>query len=170
MSEIRWLYYPKSRKPTALVLNIVQVFQSAHYDIDSQKFELPSNSVLSRVKYGLEELGFAVEAGKTRVNKIQVPVLYGQNGKLEKWFDADAYHRSEGFVVEVEAGRAVVNYQFLKDFFQACMMNEVRFLAIAVRTVYRNRNDFDIVLRFFDTLYASNRLEVPLEGILIIGY
>ena len=50
------------------------------------------------------------------------------------------------------------------------MMHDVKYLAIAVRNLYRNRNDFELVLRFFDTMYASNRLAVPLEGILIIGY
>jgi hypothetical protein len=37
------------------------------------------------------------------------------------------------YVVEVEAGRGVVNYQFLKDFFEACTMVGVEKLCIAVR-------------------------------------
>jgi hypothetical protein len=47
--------------------------------------------------------------------KIHVPVLFGANGKVEKSFDADAYSPKAGFVLEVEAGRAVANNQFLKD-------------------------------------------------------
>ena len=31
--------------------------------------------------------------------------MYGRNGRLEKWFDADAYNYDEKIVVEVEAGR-----------------------------------------------------------------
>jgi hypothetical protein len=31
-------------------------------------------------------------------------------------------------------------------------------------------NDFERAARFFDTLYASNRLKLPLDGILLIGY
>jgi hypothetical protein len=50
------------------------------------------------------------------------------------------------------------------------MMFNVRELAIAVRNVYRRSNDFDRVTRFFETLYASDRLTLPLEGILILGY
>jgi hypothetical protein len=99
-----------------------------------------------------------------------VPVLFGLNGKVSKSFDADAYHPDEGFVIEIEAGRAVSNYQFLKDLFQACMMHDVSYLAIAVRNSYRTSNDFEKVQSFFDTLYASNRLTLPLKGILIIGY
>ena len=40
-------------------------------------------------------------------------------------------------VLEVEAGRGVVNHQFLKDLFQACMMYEVNYLAIAIRRCIR---------------------------------
>ncbi|MHB1119900.1 MAG: hypothetical protein ACYC11_07540, partial [Bellilinea sp.] len=85
-------------------------------------------------------------------------------------FDADGYHQAECFVIEVEAGRAVSNYQFLKDLFQACMMNEVKYLAIAVRNIYRSSRDYEKLQTFFETLYASQRLELPLKGILIIGY
>jgi hypothetical protein len=92
------------------------------------------------------------------------------NGKLEKSFEADAHHDAAGFVVEVEAGRGVTNNQFLKDLFQACMMHDVYYLAIAVRNKYRGNEDFEMVLRFFNTLYASHRLQLPLRGILVIGY
>ena len=61
-----------------------------------------------------------------------MPVLYGNNGKVDKAFEADAYHVEQCFVVEVEAGRATANNQFLKDLFQACMMDEVKYLCIAV--------------------------------------
>ncbi len=167
---VQWMYYPKSDKAPQIALEVVRAFQVVAPLIDSTGFEYASNTVLALVRPELEKIGFVVEAGKTRGQRIQVPVLFGLNGKLEKAFDADAYHSSAGFVIEVEAGRAVVNYQFLKDFFQACMMHDVKYLAIAVRNLYRNRNDFELVLRFFDTMYASNRLAVPLEGILIIGY
>ena len=113
---------------------------------------------------------FRVEVGKKATEKISVPVLFGINGRLEKYFEADAYHEQEGFVVEVEAGRALVNNQFLKDLFQACMMHDVKYLAIAVRNLYHGSDDFGKIVRFFDTLYTSRRLTLPLEGILIIGY
>lgn len=63
----------------------------------------------------------------------------------------------------IEAGRGVVNNQFLKDFFQACMMHDVRFPGIAVRNRYKANRDFDRVIAFFDTLYASRRLSLPLK-------
>ena len=53
-----------------------------------------------------------------------------------KSFEADAWNIPEKMVLEVEAGRAVVNNQFLKDLFQACMMHDVDYLGIAVRNTY----------------------------------
>ncbi len=167
---IQWGYYPRSSRATPVALAVVQAFEQASHLIDSSVNELSSNQVLAAVAEGLTLAGFAVESGKRADQKISVPVLFGINGRVDKAFDADAYHQAEGFVVEVEAGRGVVNNQFLKDLFQACMMHQVEYLAIAVRNTYRGTPDFERVVRFFDTLYASSRLRLPLNGILIIGY
>lgn len=167
---ISWIYYPRSDEATETALKVVKVFKAAFNKIGSESHTLSSNEVLSLISGGLTAAGFEVEKGKTSSQKISVPVLFGLNGKLEKSFDADAFNSTEGFVVEVEAGRGVTNNQFLKDLFQACMMHGVNYLAIAVRNTYRENKNFDVVHRFIDTLYASNRLRLPLKGILIIGY
>ena len=167
---IQWQFFPKSVRATPLALHLVAAFEAVSDAIDSEHKDLPSNSVLSVLAPQLALLGFEVELGKKAAEKITVPVLFGLNGKLEKAFDADAYHRETGFVLEVEAGRGVVNNQFLKDLFQACMMHDVFYLAIAVRNTYKDRPDFEVVCRFLNTLYASQRLQLPLKGILIVGY
>jgi len=130
---IHWRYFPKSQRPTELALRVVSAFTSVAAEIDSKAHQHESNQVLVRVTGGLRAAGFTVEAGKKKADKISVPVLFGLNGTPEKSFDADAHHRGAKFVVEVEAGRAVVNNQFLKDLFQACMMDEVEYLGLAVR-------------------------------------
>jgi hypothetical protein len=141
--------------------------------IDSESNEKQeSNVVLAKVADGLLDLGFEVEAGKKGVDKIFVPVLFGTNGKVEKRFDADAWHRDWGIVLEVEAGRALANNQFLKDLFQASMMHGVEYCAIAVRNIYQagKSKDFEKITTFIETMYASERLHLPLKGILLIGY
>ena len=55
-------------------------------------------------------------------------------GGGELTFEADAYHKKYKTVIEVEAGRALVNYQFLKDIFQASMMVDTDYLVLAVET------------------------------------
>lgn len=168
---INWTYFPQSDRPTEMAGKIVEVFINCADDIDSQTHPIQiSDEVLSKIADGLISLGFQIETGKKKEQKIHVPVLFGRNGLIEKSFEADAYHRSENFVLEAEAGRGVTNYQFLKDLFQASMMHGVEYLAIAVRNIYRSSQDFEKVFKFFDTLYKSNRLSLPLKGILIIGY
>lgn len=167
---IQWMFFPRSTRATPLALSVVAAFEAVAGQIDSATHELPSNDVLALTAPHLATAGFTVELGKKAEQKINVPVLFGLNGKLEKSFDADAYHQAGGFVVEVEAGRGVVNNQFLKDLFQACMMHDVFYLAIAVRNTYKGRPDFDVVCRFLSTLYASQRLQLPLRGVLVIGY
>jgi hypothetical protein len=93
-----------------------------------------------------------------------VPVLFGRKGKVLKCFNAGAHAAGNGWVLEVEAGRAVDNSQFLKDIFQACMMHDVLHLAIAVRNTYRGSDDFAKVESFLETLYSSGRLQQRIES------
>ena len=167
---INWQFYPKRKEIPTHLKDVVDIFILNHHIISSDDLTLSSNDVLGKISLNLLELNYQVEVSKKAIDKIKVPVLFGMNGKLEKYFDADAYNEKLKTVIEVEAGRAVTNYQFLKDLFQACMMHEVDFLVIAVRNTYRTNKDFQSVTTFFETLYASERLRLPLEGILIIGY
>ncbi|CAN5348715.1 hypothetical protein BH10ACI3_BH10ACI3_14580 [soil metagenome] len=97
-------------------------------------------------------------------------VPFDLDDRIDKAFNADAVSADGKIVIEVEAGRAVDNDQFLKDIFQACMMFEVEYLVIAVRNVYRHNDDFTKIYTFLETLYISNWLHLPLKGILLIGY
>lgn len=167
---INWMHFPEKQTAGRSLRQIVKAFEAVNANIDSYTHQLKSDEVLTAVRPGLEALGFAVEKSKKSDDLVAVPVLYGVNGRIEKSFEADGYLASSGYVIEVEAGRAVVNYQFLKDFFEACTMVGVDKLCIAVRNQYRAFNDFDRVCKFFEAMYASNRLGIPLSGLLIIGY
>jgi hypothetical protein len=168
---INWVYFPKSSPPPEFGLLIVALFEEMASAIDSSKMAVQhSDAVMARLRPRLEKLGFRVEKGKSSEDKIVVPVLFGRKGKILKCFNADAHAPSKAWVLEVEAGRAVDNNQFLKDIFQACMMHDVLHLAIAVRNSYRNSDDFAKVESFLETLYVSGRLQLPLKGILLIGY
>lgn len=168
---INWVYFPKSSPPPEFGLLIVGLFEDVGDAIDSRTTSNQhSDTVMAELRPGLEGLGFRVEKGKSIEDKIVVPVLFGRKGKILKCFNADAHAASEGWVLEVEAGRAVDNNQFLKDIFQACMMHDVLHLAIAVRNTYRSSDDFAKVESFLETLYVSGRLQLPLKGILLIGY
>ena len=50
-------------------------------------------------------------------------------------------------------------------------MTDVNYCVIAVRDVYlKTQKDFEKVMDFFESMYASGRLGIPLKGLLIVGY
>ncbi|KKW33096.1 MAG: hypothetical protein UY76_C0009G0002 [Candidatus Uhrbacteria bacterium GW2011_GWA2_52_8d] len=167
---IRYQFFPRSVGINEQVNKIIDCFKVVDEQICSPEHTLSSNEVLTILRKTLLSVPMQVEQGKAKGLKIPVPVLFGLNNKIDQHFDADALSSDGKIVLEVEAGRAVDNYQFLKDIFQACMMYGVEYLVLAVRNDYRKHDDFKKVYSFLETLYISNRLHLPLKGILLIGY
>ncbi|MFN8436684.1 MAG: hypothetical protein U0V72_03505 [Cytophagales bacterium] len=167
---IRFQFFPRSQGITKTIKDVIACFEKEVDKIKSPDFNLSSNEVLEVIRPHLEKIDFTCETGKTKEKKISVPVLFGYDNKIDKAFNADAVSNDGKIVIEIEAGRATENNQFLKDIFQASMMFEVEYLVIVVRNVYRGHKDFEIIHTFLETLYISNRLHLPLKGILLIGY
>lgn len=167
---LNFQFFPRSHGLTQEIKDVISCFEEHYNKIDSEVNNLTSNEVLNIVRKSLEKIGFMVERGKDKENKIDVPVLFGKNNVIDKSFYADALSSDGRIVIEVEAGRATENNQFLKDLFEACMMYTVEYLVIAVRNTYRSHSDYEKIYTFFETLYISNRLQLPLKGVLLIGY
>lgn len=174
---INYQFFPRSHGLTPEMRAIVDCFVA----VDAKKTQgvhLKSNDMLGLVRPYLEKIKFRVETGKKHDEKIDVPVLFGENGEIDKSFYADALSEDGRIVIEVEAGRAVFNNQVLKDVFQACMMFDVEYLVIAVLNEYQFfsrgkkmvSQDYQSIKTLLETLYVSNRLHLPLKGILLIGY
>jgi hypothetical protein len=167
---LRYQLFPRSFGISNEIIDIVKCFEN-HYDkIKSPENDLSSDGVLKILSKDLIDIGYDVELSKASVDKIKVPVLFSINNKIDKFFDADALSKDGKIVIEVEAGRAYRNNQFLKDIFQACMMPDVEYLVIAVRNEYKKGDDFKSIFQFLETLYISGRLQLPLKGIVLIGY
>lgn len=167
---LQYQFFPRSIGISDAIRSVIQCFEKNISHIDSESHNLSSNGVLAILTNDLEAIGFSVEKSKKDVDKIKIPVLFGCNNKIDKQFHADAVSADGRIVIEIEAGRATENNQFLKDIFQACMMFNVEYLVIVVRNVYRGHKDFEIIYSFLETLYISNRLQLPLKGILLVGY
>jgi hypothetical protein len=155
---------------TEPIAGVVKCFEQVADEISSPEHDLSSDKVLQLIRPKLEMEGFKVEEGKNRNQKIKVPVLFGLNNTIDKYFDADAVSQDGKVVIEIEAGRALDNYAFLKDVFEASLMSGVEYLVIAVRNHYRGSRTFERIAVFIETLYISNRIHLPLRGILLIGY
>ncbi|MBR5398935.1 MAG: hypothetical protein IK103_03980 [Bacteroidales bacterium] len=167
---LQYQFFPRSIGVNDTLNMVIECFSKHISEIESPDNKLKSNDVLKILEPDLKSIGFIVEESKKSSDKIKVPVLFGKNNNIEKFFDADGVSEDGRIVLEVEAGRALANNQFLKDIFQACMMYSVEYLIIAVRNEYNDSKDFERIYDFLETLYINSRLKLPLKGILLIGY
>lgn len=171
---IRWRVYPASQRPGPLVEQIAEVFRAQQSLIGTPPNKPRSDTVLAAVSEGLQALGFEVETSKQA--KIRVPVLYGENGMPLKTFEVDAWHPGAKAIIEVEAGIAVDARKIYQDLFEAMALPDVDFCCIAVQNAYHPArktsaiDDFSRSDRILETLFASNRIALPLATVMLIGY
>jgi hypothetical protein len=139
---------------------------------------MEGNDVLRIVEPQLPAIGYEVERPGA---PLELVVLWGPNGETSKSYEADAKREAapgRETVIEVEAGGAHANNRWRKDLMEACIMPYVDHLVIAERNNYWHTSggrpistrDFRIVTTELDALHESRRLELPLQGILVIGY
>ena len=163
-------FFPRSHGIIPEIKAIVSCFDAVKDEIDSYTKNLTSNEVLDLLRPYFLKLNYYVETGKKAGEKIPVPVLFGMDNTIDRQFFADALSNDGRVVIEIEAGQAIDNNKYLKCIFQACLMFDVEYLVLAIRRIYRRRNNYEQVYSFLETLYISNRLKLPLKGILLIGY
>jgi len=122
-------------------------------------------------------LGFDVEAGKLREQKIERPVFFGENGVATLRYQIDAYHPEWECGLEIEAGRAWMGNAVYRDLIQACVMVQVKFLVLAVSNAYKYKSagrqvisqDYGNAVSLADALYGHSRLRLPFD-LILIGY
>jgi hypothetical protein len=173
-----WRYYPARSRPPEWVRELVGVFGASQSKIDSRAQRVKSDSALAALRPHLEALGFQVEAGKKDKDKIRRPVLFGEFGTEALAYEVDAFNERNGVALEVEAGRGARSNAVYRDLIQTSLLVDARFLALAVQLAYRHKSGGkDTVIRSYrdtssllDAIFASRRLALPLEGILLVGY
>src|SRR5579864_5106559 len=114
-----WRYFPQWASPPAWVAALVNLISQTS-QVDSNLSHHNSNEVLKHLASGLRALGYKVEAGKVMSDRIPRPVFFGENGRVTKSYDIDAYHPGDRVAVEVEAGRSLDNNAIYKDLVQMC--------------------------------------------------
>lgn len=178
-----WAYYPRNANPPEWVPPFIDVFTNTRSTIDSTRAgaadgERRSDAVLAQLGPGLELLGYEVESGKKKAQKIRRPVLYGDNGQPRVTYEIDAFHDQLGVAVEVEAGRGAQNGADYRDIVRTSLLLDARYLALGMPIEYRfkSRGKEAVAPAFknthdqLDAIYASQRLHLPFEGVLLVGY
>ena len=115
---LKYQLFPRSVGITEEIRRVIECFEQTYNQIKSPENELKSNEVLDILRPSLEQIGFTIETGKARGQKIPVPVLFGLNNTVDQSFNADGISDDGKTVLEVEAGRATANFAFLKDIFK----------------------------------------------------
>ena len=174
-----WKYYPpRSRRPD-WADSVLAAFTAAQPSLDSAlKLGMNSDKALSVLRPALLPLGFQVEEGKKSGQKIRRPVLFGEQGVEDLAYEVDGFHPEEGIALEVEAGRGVLGNAIYRDLIQTSLLIDARYLVLAVLNEYHYRSggkpmmspNYRIARSILDAIYASNRLVLPLDGVLLIGY
>jgi len=176
----RWEYFPRNMRPPGWVEPLVAAVRAIEPRVSTveQGTGLHSDDVLRELTPGLRQLGYAVESSRSEANRIRRPVLYGSNGRAEVAYDIDAFHDDHGIVVEVEAGRAASNNATYRDVIRASLILDAQYLVLLLPVTYRFSNrgqsaSVPVFMRGLDllsALYASQRLPLPLCGVLLVGY
>jgi hypothetical protein len=174
-----WFYFPARERPPEWVDAFLGVVGAAQPAIDSTTVdELTSDKVLALLRPGLVGLGYEVEAGKTAAQKIRRPVLFGDRGIERVAYEVDAVHDELGIVVEVEAGRGARGNAIYRVLIRTSLIVGARFLVLGVMTEYRHNQSGKVVKvqsyrearDQLDAIFASGRLQLPFEGVLLFGY
>ena len=66
---IQWHYFPKSRRPTELAMQVVAAFKKVAEEINSKTHKHESNQVLGRVADGLLSLGSPWKLERRRLTR-----------------------------------------------------------------------------------------------------
>ena len=171
----RWKFYPSRARPPAWAQSLIDAFEAAHTADDAQ---MTSDQKLTLLRPALVALGFDVEGGKKSADKLRRPVLFGEMGAEERAYEVDAFHSEWGIALELEAGRGTQGNAIYRDLIQTSLLIDARFLALAVLIEYRFKSggktiasqDYRKTISVLDAIYASDRLRLPLDGVLVIGY
>ncbi len=89
---------------------------------------LKIHDVLAELRDDLELLGFVVETGKTKMDKVARAVLYGEGGVPEVNYEIDGFHDGFGIALEVEAGRGAANDADYRDIVRSSLILDAQFL------------------------------------------
>ena len=50
------------------------------------------------------------------------------------------------------------------------MMMDTNYLILAVRNLYKGKNDFSKIKSFIEVIYLTNKIKLDLKGIILVGY
>lgn len=171
-----WSFFPRSGSAPQWVVEFTDAVRRNEKSIASpshNRFE--SDQVLEALRLDLEKLGWLIETGKKASQKIHRPVLFGDRNQAKVKYEIDGWHELYGAVLEIESGRGWQGSAFFRDLVRTSLIHGARYLVIGLRLSYTygtvtSQNDFEKGRDQLDALYASGRLVLPFDGVLLFGW
>jgi hypothetical protein len=171
-----WSYFPRRTAAPEWVSEFIEVISYSQSEIESYLHQkLDSDQVLAAVRTKLVSAGWQIEAGKKDVDKIFRPVLFGDGGISKVNYEIDGWHPEHKVVLEIESGRGWQGNAFFRDLIRSSLIQGADYLAVGLRSSYsyanvKNQNDFLKARDQMDAIFASGRLQLPFEGMLVFGW
>lgn len=175
----RWKYYPAYRRLPEFFDALLTIFADVQASLDSRdKLGLKSDEALAVLRPALVMSGWDVEQGKRKDQRIRRPSLFGEQGLETKSFEIDAFWPDYGVALEVEAGRGARGNAVYRDIIEGSLLVDAKYMVLAVALEYHHQTSGRAVMvpsyrdatNLMDAIYASPRLTLPFEGLLLIGY
>ena len=175
----RWRYFPAYRRLPQFLSDLIRTFADLRDGLDSrERLGLKSDDALAVLRPALMQAGWDVEQGKKASQRIRRPSLFGELGAETKSFEIDAYWPSHGVALEVEAGRGARGNAVYRDIIEGSLLVDAAYLVLAVALEYHHKSGGKAVMvpsyrdatNLLEAIYASPRLALPFEGLLLIGY
>jgi hypothetical protein len=178
-STIRFATFPRTIPPQDFLQEVVLLFKRHEATISTVSLDkgLTSDEVLAVMAHDFASLGFMVETSKAKVDKIERPVFFGENGSPTLNYQIDAYHPSWKCGLEIEAGRAWMGNAVYRDLIQASVMVGVEHLLLAVPNTYKFKSsgrttisrDYENTRDLAEAIYGHSRVSLPYR-LVVIGY
>ena len=176
---VRYSTFPRTVAPPDFLESVISVFKKHEADISTEKRAkgLTSDQVLSVLHDNLVDLGFDMESGKKRDDKVHRPVFYGENGAATVKYEIDGFNPTWGCAMEIEAGRSWMGNAVYRDIVHALVMVDVEHLLLAVPISYKFKSsgrdvvsrDYENTVNLADALFSHSRITFPYQHT-VIGY
>lgn len=179
-----WSYFPRNARPEEWAVDLCAAVTQHRESLST--IELPTETTVKRTSDGvlevlrpsMETLGYTVETGKSREQRIERPVLFGDNGRPEVTYEIDGFHDELGIAIEVEAGRGAMSNAAYRDIVRTSLLLDAEYFVLMMPITYRYQSAgrtlaTDAYAKTRDQLsaiYASQRLRLPFKAVLLVGY
>lgn len=172
--KLRWRYFPPTEPLPNHLRLVVDAFSSAWpwiQDYVGGKSGTDGRKVAAEV-----EQHFASNSGwhLEGINgKVRLPVIWGENGQVLARVEPDGvFDHGDGRVslLEVEGGGAVQNNRLMKDLFEALLIPQVDYVAIAVPQAAHERPPYEVAVNLVAAIYARSLQSSHLKGVLLLGW